>query len=63
MLTQLSTEFGVFKRRAGHLSVWRSPVPGEEAASTAEGTRLPLPPEAAQRLPGNAAETTEVEIH
>lgn len=27
--------------------VWRSPVPGEEAASTAEGTRLLLSPEAA----------------
>lgn len=38
-------------------------MPGEEAANTAEGTRLLFPPEAAQRLPGNAAETVEVEIH
>lgn len=63
MLTQLSTGSGVFKSRAGHLSVWRSPVPDEEAASTAEGMRLPLSPEAAQRLPGNAAKTVEVGTH
>lgn len=38
-------------------------MPGEEETSTAEGTRLPLSPEAAQRLPGNAAETVEVGTH
>lgn len=54
---------GVFKSCAGHLSVWRSPVPDEEAASTAEGMRLLLSPEAAQWLPGNAAETAVVGIH
>lgn len=34
-------------------------MPGE-AASAAEGTWLPLPPEVAQKLPGNAAGTVEM---
>lgn len=59
---QLASEFGVLKRHACHLTKWRSLVPGE-AASTAEGTWLPLPPEVAQRLPGNAARTAEMGMH
>lgn len=62
MLTQLASEFGVFKRRACHLPGQRRLVPGE-AASAAEGTWLPLPPEVAQRLPGNAAGTVEKGTH
>lgn len=59
MLTQLASEFGVFKGCACHLPEWTSLVPGE-AASAAEGTWLPLPPEVAQKLPANAAGTVEM---
>lgn len=37
-------------------------MPGE-AVSAAEGTWLPLPPEVARRLPGNAAGAVEMGMH
>lgn len=62
MPASLASEFVVLQRRVCHLPEWRSLLPGE-VASAVEGTWLPLPPEVAQRLPGNAARTVETGTH